>query len=1009
MALQHIVQIILLQCIVGIFCFPSTGKDATCGYESCNKGKPGMINVHLIPHTHDDVGWIITVDQYFYKQVQWILDGVVAELKADPTKRFIYVEQAFFTRWYNEQDQETQNDVKKLVNEGRLEFILGGWSMNDEAATHYSAIIDNHKLGFEFLRQTFGECGRPRIGWQIDPFGHSREQASIFAQFGFDGLFFGRLDYQDKEQRMKNKTMEFVWEASPDNLGPSADLMTCVLFNLYMPPGNYWWDVRHISHGGNPDFFRDDKKLHDYNVDQMVKGFIEEVSKQANSYKTNHLIMTMGSDFNYVQAHMFFKEMDKLIKYVNAKQSEGSKVNLLYSTPSCYIKELNNDNIVWSTKQDDFFPYADRAHTFWTGYFTSRPALKFFSRSINSLSQAAKQMAAFAGAADNSTVQRALHHLAAVVGVSEHHDAITGTSKQAVAYDYAQRLSEGVTSGQVVIDNFYSVLQPKTETPPPAQIYCGLLNISICSVTESAEKFQVTLYNPLAKQVNYITRVPVANSKYSVYAPNGKTVIPSDIFPITAETKRLRGPRSKSVKNELVFDAVVPPLGFATYFVVPSSKFGFSAKEVQPSKNTVIQGKYISVTFDKNGHLASMTNTLTDATVPLQQNFLFYPAHGGKCTGNSTEQPSGAYIFRPADNSVRELKLTKWEGVYKGSLVQEARQIFGDWTSQVIRVYYDRPYVEVEWTVGPIPFSDQIGKEVVTRYSIPGFGNKGVFYTDSNGREILERRLNYRPTWKLEQTESVAGNYFPINALIAIKDGKSDLQFTVLTDRSHGGSSLNDGDVEIMLHRRLLYDDCKGVGEALNETDLVVRGKHYLLLNKVSQAARQYRPLAKEIFLKPLLTFSDSQLSPSDYIAKFSSNWTGMYRNLPDNVHILTVEAVPGTPVVPSPPDTTPFLIRFEHFYEVGEDAALSKPVTFDLESVLYPYKIVGVHELALGGNILASDVQRLKWKTKNNKSGEQNLAQHLEGNVVTLGPMAIVTLQVDILTNCVYWSRFYF
>jgi len=65
---------------------------------------------------------------------------------------------------------------------GRLEFILGGWCMNDEASTHYNAIIDQHALGFEFLRQNFGDCGRPRVAWQIDPFGHSREQASLFAQ-----------------------------------------------------------------------------------------------------------------------------------------------------------------------------------------------------------------------------------------------------------------------------------------------------------------------------------------------------------------------------------------------------------------------------------------------------------------------------------------------------------------------------------------------------------------------------------------------------------------------------------------------------------------------------------------------------------------------------------------------------------------------------------------------------------------------------------------------------------
>lgn len=42
--------------------------------------------------------------------------------------------------------------------------------------------------------------------------------ASLFAQMGFDGLFFGRLDYQDKDVRLISKTPEMVWRASA-NLG----------------------------------------------------------------------------------------------------------------------------------------------------------------------------------------------------------------------------------------------------------------------------------------------------------------------------------------------------------------------------------------------------------------------------------------------------------------------------------------------------------------------------------------------------------------------------------------------------------------------------------------------------------------------------------------------------------------------------------------------------------------------------------------------------------------------
>ena len=33
----------------------------------------------------------------------------------------------------------------------------------------------------------------------------------MFARMGFDGLFFGRLDYADKEKRMRERTMEMVW------------------------------------------------------------------------------------------------------------------------------------------------------------------------------------------------------------------------------------------------------------------------------------------------------------------------------------------------------------------------------------------------------------------------------------------------------------------------------------------------------------------------------------------------------------------------------------------------------------------------------------------------------------------------------------------------------------------------------------------------------------------------------------------------------------------------------
>ena len=60
----------------------------------------------------------------------------------------------------------------------------------------------------------------------------------------------------------------------------------------------------------------------------------------------------------------------------------------------------------------------------------------------------------------------------------------------------------------------------------------------------------------------------------------------------------------------------------------------------------------------------------------------------------------------------------------------------------------------------------------------------------------------------------------------------------MVTDRAQGGSSLRDGQIEAMIHRRLLHDDAFGVGEALNETafgglGLVARGKHQVAYTSI--------------------------------------------------------------------------------------------------------------------------------------------------------------------------------
>ena len=188
--------------------------------------------------------------------------------------------------------------------------------------------------------------------------------------------------------------------------------------------------------------------------------------------------------------------------------------------------------------------------------------------------------------------------------------------------------------------------------------------------------------------------------------------------------------------------------------------------------------------------------------------------------------------------------------------------------SQVIRTYANEKHVELIWNVGPIPIEDAVGKEIISRFESP-LQSKSQFFTDTNGREMLLRTRDARPTWTVNLQEKISGNYYPINSRISLRDPAKKQSLAVLVDRSEGGSSLKDGELELMVHRRLLHDDAFGVGEALNETafgkGLVARGAHVLFAGEEGSAlgrrslAAQERLLSRRLLLRSWLFFSSAK------------------------------------------------------------------------------------------------------------------------------------------------------
>lgn len=944
------------------------------------------VHVHLVPHTHDDVGWLKTLDQYHtgsnnsiqHANVGRVITSVVESLSRDPARKFIYAEVAFFQRWWRVQSNATQAQVRKLVDAKQLTFVNGGWCMHDEAVPHYIDMVDQQTLGHSYLKDELSVV--PVVGWQIDPFGHSATQAALLsAESGFDGLFFGRMDYQDLDNRLKNKAAEWMWRPS-FSLGGDAQVfagLTGSYGGNYGPPGGFCWDVH-----CNDEPMQDDPSLDGYNVDSRVADFVEAARWQANRTRGAHVLFTMGSDFQYEQAEQWFDNMDKLIKYANAASAKTG-VTVGYSSMNEYVSaKLAEPGVEYPLYTDDFYPYADGPHMFWTGFFTSRPALKRYVRTSSSLLQAARQVIALAAVAPADTTLA----FEQAIGVAQHHDAVTGTEMQHVAFDYARRIHRGAAEMDRGVGA--SIDHLLGQTSPGSWTRCEGLNVSVCALTQAAGSVAghdtpFVLYNSLAQEQTFLIGLPVSSSHLKVVQQSTGVVLPSQIvkspWPVT-NYEPDNTPNAAPLTA--YFEATLSAMSLTSFVLRPTSAMS-SAKpaavaaavptSAAPAAATAaapfsVSNGFVSLDFDASGALRKLRRLGSGSlpATPLTIEPRAYTPHKAIKDSREDDQPSGAYMFRPKSTAAP----LRADGVpasfeligSSGDLVQEVRQRWTSWCNVTIRLRQGRPTFEMEVTAGPLPAVN--GTELILRLTSTIASNASL-YTDSNAREMLHRVRDFRSSWTLKQTEPVAGNYYPATTAAYIKDASA--QLTLLVDAAQGVASLADGQLEVMVHRRLTQDDSRGVSEPLNETEytkpyvgtnepdggglvdgngvrvdlasaggehsgrgLIVRGKYVVSLERPDDAAAVWRPAMDALYAAPTPYFGtgisatpNAKTVPATTRAVVSS----LSQALPPNVQIVTLRRLNSGEV----------LLRLAHQFGINEHPALSRPVSVDLASLFAP------------------------------------------------------------------------
>merc|ERR1712086_840403 len=190
------------------------------------------------------------------------------------------------------------------------------------------------------------------------------------------------------------------------------------------------------------------------------------------------------------------------------------------------------------------------------------------------------------------------------------------------------------------------------------------------------------------------------------------------------------------------------------------------------------------------------------------------------------------------------------------------------------------------------------------------------------------------------------------------------------------------------VQRRLLHDDARGVGEALNETDIgitpcppygnaerlgtgvVVKGTHRLAIGKGERlgtgvvvkgthrlaigkgGASQARSQMDQVFSPPHVFVASA---PANVQVPFRrSNLSLLETSLPENVMVVTFAVL----------DKGSFLVRLAHQYGKAESDVHSAPAVVNLHDLFPTEEIMSVTEKTLSGNQdrAAWEKRRLRW-----------------------------------------------
>ncbi|XP_063257655.1 epididymis-specific alpha-mannosidase isoform X1 [Prinia subflava] len=986
------------------------------------------LRAFVVAHSHMDVGWVYTVQESMHAYAANVYTTVIEELMKGKQRKFIAVEQEFFRLWWDMVATDTQKQqVHQLLQEGRLEFVIGGQVMHDEAVT----LIDDQILqlteGHGFLYETFGF--RPQFSWHVDPFGASATTPTLFALAGFNAHLISRIDYDLKADMQKNKKLQFVWQGSP-SLSERQEIFTHVMDQYsYCTPSQLPFSNRSGFFWNGFATFPDPPKdgvypnmslpVTDANLHLYAQTMVANIKERAAWFRTGEVLWPWGCDKQFFNASVQYSNMDLLVDYIN-KHSAEFGVTVQYATVSDYFQAVYSRNLTWEIRDSqDFLPYSTEPFQAWTGFYTSRSTLKGIARRASSLLYAGESFFTQyvrkhpEGSVCKCKALKQLQSLRWAVSEVQHHDGITGTESPKVKDMYLNNLMYGMLNVKKLMA---SIIFDINSAKRNGEVYSSVYTKGSGKPGATDVDLYVVVYNPLAWNITTFVTVSVSSEAMGVYDELGYSV-PAQV--------------QSSVESQSTYDlyilVAISGLSYRKYSIKPlegeqSAFIGSSVKYKRRDLTRAAQRRRrlfpvvnncYQIVFDQNTNLMhSITERETNQTVQFTQEFLEYHVNGDTKKGPISDN----YLFAPNASAVPVSKAVGLE-VMSGSLMTEIRQYFySNVTSQdYIYAVYTRLYsvpegydgnllchrIEQEYSVGPL----ELNREAVLRTST-NLNTRQLLYTDNNGYQMQKR------PFKAYVNNTVARNYYPVVQTAYIEDDTTRLM--LLTERAHGVSSQGNGQVEVMLHRRLWNNLQWDLNNNLTLNDSsVVRPVIWLILGAKAVTNTLYRTSALALEHRPVVMFGALSEDKPKLPRRLQQNSVrDLPVTVPPNLHLQTL-SIPGWRYSSShaeqvcsirmgeqkqdDADFSRVLLRIRHLYEVGEDPVLSQPVTVDLQSLLKGLgSVTAVEERSLTGTWDVNTLERWKWRTAQYPGKKFfNSTETSEDFIITVHPKEIRTFFV--------------